>query len=666
MMARFHFGIESCYMAPQLKSALVLASVFCGIGTAPTAAEPSRPNVILFLVDDMGWMDSEPYGSRYYRTPNMTRLAQRGMLFTDAYAMPLCSPTRASILSGQYSSRHGVLTASGHQPPQPPGFQFLPERAAATRPIVTPISKNYLEPTQYTLAEALRDAGYRTAHIGKWHLGLTEPYWPEQQGFDVALHGHPDPGPPSYHSPYGYRQHQSFPDGPKGEYITDRFTDEAIQFIEAHRDRPFYLNLWHHGVHGPWGHKEEYTKRFVGVKDPRGEQGNPIMASMLQSIDESLGRLLDALDKHQLAEKTVFIFFSDNGGNVHSNTPDDAKRKGRDTNKKSPQLADWRKWAGDLPPTNNAPLRNGKGTLYEGGTRVPLMVMQPGVVPANAKTSAVVHAIDLYPTVLELTNVKPNPQQILDGVSFARVLRDPQAMLPRQAVFNYFPMGGPQKPGGVWVRQGDCKLIRWFETGPDYPELRELYNLQDDLGESKNLAKELPDKVRELDALIDGFLKDTKALAPKPNPDYQTTATTPAAKTGGTAAIAGWVPKSCTTELKDGALVVTGDGKSPFIAKTGLKLSGPVTLRLHSRSAGGAAKVQWRTTGQEQFLSTGQTVDFVLPAGSEWTDIAVELPVKGSLQHLRLYLPAQQPVALDWIELKPTQSSPQRWEFNGP
>jgi arylsulfatase A-like enzyme len=207
---------------------------------------------------------------------------------------------------------------------------------------------------------------------------------------------------------------------------------------------------------------------------------------------------------------------------VHSNSPDDRRRKKTDTNaKKSPQQDDWKKWAGDLPPTNNDPLHNGKGTLYEGGTRVPLMVLQPGTIPAGTRTGAVVHAVDLYPTVLDLTGTKPNASQILDGVSFASVLRNPQAKVARDAVFNYFPQGTANKPGGVWVRQGDWKLIRWFETGPEYPHLHELYNLRDDIGESKNLATEMPDRVRTLDALIDRFLKDTNALVPQPNPDYR-------------------------------------------------------------------------------------------------------------------------------------------------
>lgn len=642
-------------------SFFTLGIALSGLVFGADNAQP-RPNVVLFLVDDMGWMDSTPYGSRYYETPSMDRLARQALRFTDAYACPLCSPTRASILTGQYSSRHGILTASGHQPPQPSGHAFLPDQAAPGRPVISPESKNYLEPSQYTLAEALRDAGYRTAHLGKWHLGLTEPHWPDKQGFDAVFHGKPDPGPNSYFSPYGFRLYQSFPDGPPGEYITDRLTDEALKFIEANRDRPFYLNLWHYGVHGPWGHKEEITKTFVGKKDPRGKQGNPIMASMLKSIDESLGRILDKLESLQLANRTIFIFFSDNGGNVHSNTPEDRKTAARGKGPRGNRIEDWRKWAGDLPPTNNHPLRKGKGTLYEGGTRVPLMVAWPGVVPPHTQTAAVVSAIDLYPTVLELLAMKPNPAQKFDGISFASVLRDPKAKLPRDAVFNYFPMGGPAKPGGVWVRQGDWKLIRWFETGPDYPEIHELYHLGDDLGETKNLAGQEPDKVRELDALIDGFLRDTDALVPKPNPAYRPAAagTQPAAERP----LGGRQPKSSSAEVRDGTLVVTGQGRAPFLGITNLKHPGPVTLRLRAHGAGGPAKVAWRTSAQEQFPAEGQTVAFALPGGADWQETSVEMPVEGSLLHLRLYLPAaSQPVEIDWIELQSAEGKPQRWGF---
>ena len=249
------------------------------LATRAGQAAPARPNIIFFLVDDMGWMDCGAYGSQYYETPNMDRLAKQGMRFTQAYAQPLCSPTRASILTGQYSARHRITSATGHQPPQASDDGLMPAAARPNVPLLMPESKNFLEPSQTTLAEALRDAGYRTAHIGKWHLGLTQPHWPERQGFEVAFHAEPSPGPASYFSPYGVapegapgaRQHVgTITDGPAGEYITDRLTDEALAFIERSKAQPFFLNLWQYGVHGPWGHKEAYTAQFAKKADPRG------------------------------------------------------------------------------------------------------------------------------------------------------------------------------------------------------------------------------------------------------------------------------------------------------------------------------------------------------------------------------------------------------------
>jgi arylsulfatase A-like enzyme len=493
-----------------------------------------RPNIILFLVDDMGWRDCGAYGSTYYETPNMDRFAVKSMRFTDAYAQPLCSPTRASLLTGKYSARHGITSATGHLPPQPGGHKFLPDSAPPAQAMLTPESKNSLEPAEYTLAEALRDGGYRTAHIGKWHLGLTQPYWPERQGFDLAFHCHPDPGPPGfYFSPYGVKPDGeprgqtrvgTISDGPPGEYIVDRLADEAVKFIEANRDRPFFLNLWNYGVHGPWGHKEQYTREFAAKKDPRGLQGNPIMASMLRSVDECFGRIQDALDRQGLTDNTIVIFNSDNGGNTHSNTPEDAKRVKKGD---SPQLADWKKWAGTQPPTSNAPLRDGKGTLYEGGTRVPLMWSWPGRILAGTNSNAVVGHIDLYPTLLDLVGLKPSPQQQMDGVSYAAVLKQ-TGMFSRPAFFNYFPHAGIGRAGGVWVRFGDWKLIRWFGLPAGDQARLELYNLRDDLSESHNLAAAQSARAAELDKLIDGFLADTGATFPRPNPAYRPVAARPA------------------------------------------------------------------------------------------------------------------------------------------
>jgi arylsulfatase A-like enzyme len=495
----------------------------------PSTQKPARkPNIILFLVDDMGWMDSQPYGSKYYDTPNMQRMADQGMRFTSAYSMPLCSPTRASILSGQHASRHGILGANGHQPPQKEGHDFLPDKAAPNQPLVLPEGKNYLEPSQYTMAEALRDAGYRTGHFGKWHLGLTEPHWPDRQGFEVAFFT-PDPGPPSsqYFSPYycvaagaephakapgGRFTHGTITDGPPGEYITDRLTDESLKFITANKDRPFFLNLWHFGVHGPWGHKEEITAKMAKRTDPTGRQDNPVMASMLKSVDESLGRILDKINELGLANDTLIVFTSDNGGNNHAGPYAGSLAERADL---LDTAASYVKWAGTKAPTSNAPLKGGKGQVYEGGIRVPLIVWSPGRIQPGSTSDAVVGCIDIYPTVLDLIGIAPNPKQIIDGVSYAPVLQGTGA-LSRQAYFTWF--AGSQ----VCVRQGDWKLIRLIQPSKDgkVTSSHELYNLKEDLGETTNLAQGQTEKVQELDTLIDRFVEDTGALYPKPNPAY--------------------------------------------------------------------------------------------------------------------------------------------------
>jgi arylsulfatase A-like enzyme len=511
---------------------VVFGVFFAGLGASPAvAAEQAAwarlPNIIVFLADDMGWVDCGAYGSKFYETPNIDAFAKRGMRFTDAYAQPLCSPTRASLLTGKYSARHGITSASGHMPPQPVGYKFLPDTATPKQKVRTPESKNYLEPSEYTLAEALRDAGYRTAHIGKWHLGLTQPYWPEQQGFETAFHCHPDPGPPgNYFSPYGVKptgepkgqqRVGTITDGPAGEYIVDRQADEAVKFIEATSNKPFFLNLWCYGVHGPWGHKEAYTKEFAAKVAPNGTQKNPIMASMMRSVDECFGKIVAAVEKRGLAENTIIVFTSDNGGNVHSNTSADAEARPRKA--ANPILEDWNKWAKELPPTNNSPLRDGKGTLYEGGTRVPLVWCWPGKIAGGSTNAAVVGHIDLYPTLMELIGEKRPDQQKMDGVSYAGVLRGADA-LKRDAFYNYFPHGrSPGRAGGVWVRRGDRKLIRWFGTRSE--ERFELYDLKKDLGETTNLAASSPEEVMRLDRLIEGFLKETGATYPQENPAFK-------------------------------------------------------------------------------------------------------------------------------------------------
>jgi len=644
-------------------SVAVLLVIACHtLGASASAAD--RPNIVLFLVDDMGWMDSTPYGSQYYETPNMQRLAQQSMRFTDAYALPLCSPTRASILSGQYSSRHRVTSASGHQPAAPPDALPYPDKAPPNRRLIYANSQNYLDLDLPTLAEVLQQAGYRTGHFGKWHLGLSQEHWPDKHGFDVAFHAQPSPGPPSYFSPYGVhkdgkpsgRHHVgTITDGPDGEYITDRLTDEAIKFVEANKNRPFFLNFWHYGVHGPWGHKEEYTAAFAKKTDPRGKQRNPIMGSMLKSVDESLGRMMDRLDALGLADNTLFIFYSDNGGNVHSRTYDD--RKIANVKKGHPQfeaIQDWRKWAGGEPPTNNAPLREGKGRIYEGGQRVPLMVRWPGQTEPGTTSDAVVGPIDLYPTILDAIGLEKPQNHIVDGESLLPVLKQ-TGNLKREAYFTWFPHLVP----AVSVRQGDWKLIRRFEPHPSYPEVYELYNLEEDIGETHNLAKQQPEKVKQLDLLIDQFIKETGALYPKPNPAYTATAKTADATDG-------LVPRSCKLVKADGAIRVVGDGRLPFLGTARVKLKGPLKLTLVARSeSGGTGRVHWKTNGQEDFPENGQIVSYKLPAGESWQEIKVNLPIRGQPQIVRLYLPADESaVQLRSIYFQDAQGREKAWDFS--
>jgi arylsulfatase A-like enzyme len=621
--------------------------------TSPLFAAP--PNVVLFLVDDMGWMDCGVYGSKYYETPNMDRFAQTAMRFTNAYAQPLCSPTRASLLTGQHSARHRITSATGHQKPQPEGHKFLPDTAPPSAPMLLPESQNFLDLSQITLAETLKGAGYRTAHIGKWHLGLTQPHWPEQQGFDVAFHCHPDPGPPGdYFSPYGVTREGepgnktkvgTITDGPQGEYIVDRQAAEAAKFIAESKDGPFFLNLWCYGVHGPWGHKEEYTKAFAEKKDPTGRQGNPIMASMLKSVDECFGRILDELEKQGIAENTIVIFTSDNGGNTHSNTSAEGRKSAKEN---------WKKWAGLQAPTNNKPLRDGKGTLYEGGTRVPLMWHWAGKIKPGTITDTIVGCVDVYPTLLDLLGMEKPAAQRFDGVSYAKVLKS-EGGLERQAYFNYHPHAGANRAGGVWARSGDFKLLRWFGN----PATHELYNLRDDLGEANDLAAKMPEKVAELGALIDGFLSDTGATYPRPNPAYEPAAAKAAAKKADP--LEGWKERQCKAVIADGILTMkaTGKGGAAFLGHAMTKMNGPATVKLRVRSpSGGAGKID-RLPKTSADPSVVVSSPFEVKAG-DWQELSVALNEAGPLGTLRLYLPDAD---IDSIEIVPAKGSAERWDF---
>jgi arylsulfatase A-like enzyme len=482
-----------------LRESAFAAAVLGALGAlTPFAhAQARKPNIISILIDDMGWMDTETYGSQYYETPNITRLAQRGMLFTDAYApCPLCSPTRGSIMTGKYPARLKMTTASGGQPTDL-AEPTVKETGPASRRLTVPDSRTQLPLEEFTLAEALKQQGYHTGFIGKWHLGQ-EPFWPDKQGFDVAIASGHYPGPPNYFSPYGIT---TLPDGPEGEYITDRLTNEAVNYISQQKDNPFLLCLWHYGVHSPWNAKPEKIEKYKAKTDPRGKQHNPVVAGIIESIDESVGRLLDHLDALGLSENTIITFTSDNG--QLENVP-----KGKGEIRKNTPLQ-----AGDHV-SSNFPLRAGKASIYEGGTRVPLIVAWPGHVQPASRSSVPVSLVDLYPTFIEAGGAATQEGQIVDGVTLRPVL-EASGTYAREAVFCHFPHYNniPNAPSS-YVRRGDWKLIRFYEGDS------ELYNLKDDISESNNQFNAQPELVKELGTLLDKFLADTGALLPKPNPNF--------------------------------------------------------------------------------------------------------------------------------------------------
>ena len=617
------------------------AALACGV--ARGAAVQPRMNVVLFLVDDLGWMDTTPYGSRYYETPNVARLAARSMRFTNGYsAAPLCSATRASIMTGKYPGRLHFTGAGGHVPaPQGP---LLPAAGPPTHPMLLPRDKGYLPLEEYTLAEALRDAGYRTGFVGKWHLGHDERYWPTHQGFDVNRGGGRWPGPPSYFSPYHI---DTLPDGPEGEYLPDRLTDEAIAFIEADSDKPFFLNFWQYAVHAPYQAKDEYRGHFEARQDPRGAQDNAVMGGMIKSMDESLGRVLDTLEARGLMENTLILFASDNGGNMYDRTARDGTNLGA--------------WAPEgRTPTNNAPLRGGKGSVYEGGIRVPTMVYWPGVCDSATVNDVPVNTIDYYPTLLDILGIDPSHDQLFDGVSIVPALQGHG--LQRDALYGHFPHDVPAVPclPASWVRQGDWKLIRFYLQDDNFPDRIELYNLRDDIGEVHNLAEPRPDVVRHLEALLDAHLTATGALVPAPNPNYRPDAN---------ADVQGWRPSSdCWLEAGEAGLRVHSTGGDPFIVTDAVPdADGALTLRFRMRStAKGGGQVFWVTRGLRQF-GPKQRLDFAPNHDGAWHEYTIAFDASAPLTGLRID-PAAAAGEIDvaWVALELTGDGGKtlgRWDF---
>ncbi|MCL4202299.1 MAG: sulfatase [Pirellulaceae bacterium] len=560
------------------------------------ASEAAKPNVIFILADDLGWSDTTLYGTtKFYQTPNIERLAQRGVIFHRAYsASPLCSPTRASILTGQSPARIGITAPNCH----------LPETrmTASVRPSAPPSSKalicdsaTRLDTRYVTLAERLKDAGYATGHFGKWHLG-PEPYSPLEQGFDVDVPHWPGPGPAgSFVAPWKFR---NFQERSPGEHIEDRMAAEAVAFIEQHRDRPFCLNYWQFSVHAPFDAKKELIAKHRTRVDPSDPQRSPTYAAMVESLDDAVGALLDTLDRLGLADRTAVIFFSDNGGNMYNEVD-------------------------GTTPTSNAPLRGGKATMFEGGLRVPCIVQWPGVTRPGTRSEAMIQSTDFYPTILRLLDLPPTLEHPLDGVDIGPSLRG--EAFDRGPMFTFFPHQPrvpDHLPPAVSLHRGDWKLIRLFHEGENGAHAYHLYNLAEDVGETRNLAAEKPELVAELDRLIAGFLEDTKAVVPTPNPAWSPAAVLSSPR-------AGWTTSKDTqwSEAED-QWVITSTGNDPWIATRALPVDarGPFTVRLRLQSRTAGKGVVYFATPARTAFHLEQSVSFVLEQDGQWHDYEIKLP----------------------------------------
>jgi arylsulfatase A-like enzyme len=482
--------------------------VACWGGLA-RGANTDKLNVIFFLMDDLGWNDLGFTGSKFFESPNIDRLSQRGVVFTRAYAACICSPSRASIITGLDPARTGLTMPRGGDPLEvlkahvqpriytpaelkdnwrnlPGGMQSPPNQRA-----MSVVSASRLSTEYRSIAKVFKAAGYRTAHFGKWHVG-PEPFSPIEHGFDIDVPHVNSAGPMGRHfGPWREWVEESGPES-KGRQIDDVLADHAVKFIQENKDRPFYMNFWTYGVHVPIQAREE-TIAYFKAKAPKTGQNNPVYAAMIKHTDDAIGRVWKAVEEAVLAQKTVIVFYSDNGG----------------VNYGTPQI------------TDNSPLRGGKGNIYEGGVRVPAFFVWPGVAQAGTTCDLPINTRDFFPTLAEICGVGGLPK--FDGRSVAPALSGKP--MEAKPIFTHYPhytgnWGNGGAPATTVVSEG-WKLFRVYYDGPAQTDRFELYNLKDDPGETLDYHRSKPELVAKLNNLIEAFVKETGAALPKPNPDYK-------------------------------------------------------------------------------------------------------------------------------------------------
>ena len=464
-----------------LSLGLSIAFLFIsGCSSENSTRQNVKPNIVFIIIDDMGWKDVGFMGSNYYETSNIDKLADQGIVFTNAYAnAPNCAPSRACLITGKYTPRHGIYTVNNSDRGESRYRKLIPIPNSTT-----------LDNSFVTLAETMRSAGYRTGMMGKWHLGEGEETGPEGQGFDVNVGGCQKGHPATYFSPY---KNEFIEDGPNGEYLTDRMTDEAIKFIEGSKEDPFFLYLPYYAVHTPIQPKPEIQNKYEG-KPADGKQNNPAYAAMVETVDAGVGRIMNKLDELMLTTNTVVIFFSDNGG------------------------------VGGI--TDMSPLRGSKGMLYEGGIREPMIVRWPGTIKPGTYCDVPVISIDFYPTFLEIAGITKPENLLLDGENILPLFTGGGEFSER-AIFWHFPAylqaSNNLLPDLIWrttpvsvIREGDWKLLEFFEDGH-----LELYNLKNDISESDNLAEQMPEQAKSLHNKLLNWRAKINAPVPfELNPDY--------------------------------------------------------------------------------------------------------------------------------------------------
>ncbi|MDN3664014.1 sulfatase [Algibacter miyuki] len=467
----------------------------------------NKPNVVFILADDLGWSDVTLYGkTKLYETPNLERLAARGITYTRAYAAsPLCSPTRASVLTGQTPARTGITAPTAHLGEVKLKATLQKNPAPGNKAVMLE-SVSRLDNQLPTLGKQFKNAGYQTAHFGKWHLGKT-PYSPLEHGFDVDIPHWPGPGPAgSFVAPWKY---PSFKEKYTKEHIEDRMADEAVSWLRSiDKSVPFFMNYWQFSVHAPFDAKETLKKYYRTKVDLTDAQHSATYAAMIHSMDDAIGRLLDELDRLNLSENTIIVFTSDNGGNMYNGVTD--------------VLPNGDEYV--APPTSNRPLRGGKATMFEGGVRVPTVISYPGITAPGTTSDALIQSTDFYPTLLHLAGLEMPKNYTVDGIDITETLKGKD--VKREGIFTYFPHqpGVPDwLPTAMSVHSGDWKLIRLFHQGNNFKHDYLLYNLKWDVSEHNNLAKVYPEKVTELDKLIEKHIHDTKAIIPIQNPKFDIT-----------------------------------------------------------------------------------------------------------------------------------------------